>query len=87
MFHVSDRDWRRLCQRHGGRCYYCGSVKPLTMDHVVPVSRGGQHSIGNLLPACGPCNATKHHRTIMEWRLGRRVSMGGEPHPLETFTA
>jgi 5-methylcytosine-specific restriction endonuclease McrA len=88
IYDVSKRDWRRLCLRYGGRCAYCNEVAPLTMDHVVPISRGGVHSIGNLVPACANCNSTKRHRTVMEWRLGRRVSMaGGDSHPLEALTA
>lgn len=43
------------------------------MDHVVPVSRGGWHAIGNILPACRSCNAKKQRRTIAEWRLGRVI--------------
>ncbi len=68
---VSEADWIRLCNRFAGRCAYCGVRAKLTLDHVVPVSRGGQHSIGNILPACGGCNSRKRARFITEWRLGR----------------
>lgn len=74
IFEVTERDWRRLKAQYGGRCAYCHELRPLTMDHVIPVSRGGRHSIGNLVPACGPCNSSKRHRTVMEWRLGRKVT-------------
>jgi 5-methylcytosine-specific restriction endonuclease McrA len=75
VFELSGRDWLRLVNRHGRRCFYCGTCGPMTMDHVLPISRGGHHSIGNLVPACAQCNSTKRHRTIMEWRLGKRVSL------------
>lgn len=75
MFRVSTRDWSRLVQRYGGRCFYCEVEAPMTMDHVVPISRGGTHSIGNLLPACAKCNSSKRHRTVMEWRMNRRVAV------------
>lgn len=68
---VSARDWRRLVQRAGGRCAYCGEVRPLTKDHVIPVSRGGRHAIGNILPACLSCNASKGADFLAAWRLGR----------------
>lgn len=74
-FVVSGRDWKRTVSRHGGKCSYCGTSGPLTMDHVIPISRGGTHSIGNLVPACAKCNSSKRHRTVMEWRLSRRVSL------------
>jgi 5-methylcytosine-specific restriction endonuclease McrA len=66
---VSGRDWRRLCARHGWRCFYCGEHAHLTMDHVVPIIRGGRHSIGNIVPACVSCNSSKSRRFIMEWRV------------------
>lgn len=65
---VSDRDWQRLVNRFGGKCAYCGIDAPMTMDHVVPVSRGGSNTIGNILPACKPCNSSKHARVLTEWR-------------------
>lgn len=70
-FEVTAKDWRRAKQRTAGRCFYCGEARPLTMDHIIPVSRGGRHSIGNIAPACASCNASKNDRVIMQWRLAR----------------
>lgn len=64
---VSASDWVRLKNRHGHRCFYCREQANLTMDHVVPLSRGGAHSIGNILPACLSCNSSKRDRLIVEW--------------------
>lgn len=75
---VSPRDWARELRRMAGACFYCGDVSPkLTMDHVVPVSRGGRHALGNVVPACRRCNASKHDDTVMEWR--RRLSRRKKP--------
>ncbi len=49
-------------------CFYCGSSKDLTLDHIIPLSRGGRHSIGNLVSACNICNATKNAKFITEWK-------------------
>lgn len=69
IFVVTDRDYRRILN---GRCHYCDA--PATeVDHLVPVSRGGRHAIGNLVGACRSCNASKNNRTVMEWRLNRRA--------------
>ncbi len=60
--------WKRRCDK--GACYYCGlSVPPkeLTMDHVVPVSRGGKSTKGNVVPACKTCNTKKKQLLPMEW--------------------
>ena len=69
VYQISAKDWRRELQRHNNRCFYCQSEGVLTMDHVIPASRGGTHSIGNLVPACKSCNSSKRDRTIMEWRM------------------
>lgn len=45
-----------------GRCHYCNlEFKPahLTMDHIVPIARGGQTSPGNVVPCCKNCNQAK----------------------------
>lgn len=65
---VSKKDWNRLVDRHRGCCFYCGESKPLTTEHVVPLSRGGRHAIGNILPVCFSCNSAKRDRFIVEWR-------------------
>ncbi len=71
VFKVTNRDYRRLLQRHDHKCFYCGKSGDLTIDHIIPLARGGRQSIGNLIPACTSCNCSKKSRTIMEWRLGR----------------
>lgn len=62
------RWWQRKIAE--GRCYYCGAVvKPseLTMDHVVPIIRGGRSTKGNIVPACKDCNSKKKYWLPMEW--------------------
>lgn len=73
-FPVSDRELTRLKSRHDGCCAYCGSSENMTIDHVVPLSRGGTHSIGNLLPACGFCNFSKGAKLLTEWRAWKMVN-------------
>ena len=60
--------WKRKCAK--GVCYYCKNpVKPkaLTMDHIVPISRGGKTTKGNVVPACKECNTKKKSLLPMEW--------------------
>lgn len=66
-------DWDRVQRRFGYACAYCGSVRPLQKDHVIPLTRGGDHGEGNIVPACGSCNKSKGRRTVMEWRHRRAV--------------
>lgn len=56
---------RRIFERDGHRCVYCGQVFPhdlLSLDHVEPRRKGGDHSEGNLVTACLPCNRLKGGR-------------------------
>jgi len=53
-----------------GRCYYCGRTLPksdLTMDHVVPLTRGGKSVKGNLAVCCKECNTRKKNLLPLEW--------------------
>lgn len=68
---VTEVDLRRLLDRYGNACAYCGSGHDLTLDHVVPVSRGGRHAIGNLVPACRSCNSSKGPKLLVEFRVSR----------------
>lgn len=56
--------WLSILEVFGGRCAYCLEVKKLTMDHVIPVSDGGQHTSENIVPACQSCNSRKNNRLI-----------------------
>ena len=58
--------------RDGGRCVYCGAAAT-SLDHVVPRSRGGEHSWDNVVSACGRCNHVKADKAVADlgWRLRR----------------
>jgi len=54
-----------------GTCYYCNrnvGKADLTMDHVVPLSRGGKSKKGNIVPACKECNNKKKYLLPIEWQ-------------------
>ncbi|MCX7930160.1 MAG: HNH endonuclease [Chlorobi bacterium] len=58
---------RNILRRDGFSCQYCGTRSaPLTIDHVVPRSRGGNDTWENLVTACVPCNNRKGNRTPEE---------------------
>lgn len=55
-------------QRDGECCAYCGDTGgPFDLDHIVPWSRGGLHTLENLTVACASCNRSKGARTPEEW--------------------
>jgi 5-methylcytosine-specific restriction endonuclease McrA len=53
-----------------GPCVYCGA-RAATVDHIRPLARGGHEAEYNLVPACGPCNYSKHDRLLADWRPDR----------------
>mgnify|MGYP001559615561 CR=1 FL=1 len=61
---VTAEDWLEIVERHKHRCYYCGKRKVLTLDHVIPISKGGKHMKENIVPACRSCNSKKKDRMI-----------------------
>lgn len=50
---------QNVFKRDGFECQYCGTHKDLTLDHIVPSSKGGLHTWTNLVTACKRCNARK----------------------------
>jgi len=48
-------------------CCYCGTKEKLTMEHLMPISKGGDHSENNLFGACFSCNSSKQDRDFKEW--------------------
>ena len=63
---------RNIFVRDKNQCQYCGMKPPkneLSIDHVVPRSRGGQDHWDNLVLACKPCNSRKGDRTPEEARM------------------
>ena len=62
---VSKLDMKRL---YSSSCAYCGATEDITLDHVVPLKRGGSHGIGNLVAACRTCNSSKGAKLLVEWR-------------------
>ena len=49
-----------------GPCVYCG-MEARTVDHIVPLSRGGHEAEYNLVSACGSCNSSKNSKLLTEW--------------------
>lgn len=61
---VTSRQYAEI--RRGGPCVYCGAQAE-SVDHVVPLSRGGAEHVDNLVPACGWCNLSKGNKLLDEW--------------------
>lgn len=75
-------------ERDGYRCVWCGGQPPipesgqnrlpewhLTVDHVVPLSKGGVHAMTNLVTMCNTCNQAKADRLLPGARLTQRIEL------------
>lgn len=72
--HSTD-DIKRQYKAQRGKCYYCGAKVggKYHVDHVVPISRGGDNSPSNLVITCPHCNLSKNDRLPHEWPQGGRL--------------
>ncbi len=61
----TNAEWKILCVSTGNKCLKCEAHPDiLTVDHVIPLSRGGTNNINNIQPLCKACNAKKHTNAI-----------------------
>jgi 5-methylcytosine-specific restriction endonuclease McrA len=72
----------RIFRRDNEECVYCGSTKQLTLDHVIPRSRGGSNSWDNLVTCCHNCNVRKANKTPQE----ANMSMTKKPYEPSFFS-
>jgi len=76
---------REVLRRDNHTCQYCGSRRNLTLDHVVPKSKGGTHSWDNIVTACSPCNSRKGDRTPAQAGMKLRSNPKAPLHPAVAF--
>lgn len=61
---LTQEQWESICKKYDYKCLRCGEVKPLTIDHIIPLSKGGLHTASNVQPLCKSCNSKKHTQSI-----------------------
>lgn len=68
---VTIKEWEAIKKKHGYQCVSCHrqepfsdlSCKTLTMDHIIPITKGGKHEPNNIQPMCIACNLKKSNKT------------------------
>lgn len=65
-FYVSEKEFAKM---YSSPCFKCGKKGEIEIEHLIPVTRGGDNSIGNYVALCISCNRSKHNKTWMEWRV------------------
>lgn len=77
---------REVLRRDKHACQYCGSTKQLTLDHVIPRSKGGKHTWDNVVTACEKCNSRKGDRTPHQAGMILRSTPKAPMHPAVAFS-
>lgn len=71
---ISFDEWISIIKSQDSKCYYCKiKDRNLEIEHVIPLSRGGDHSKGNIVGACAKCNSRKQAIPPEKWakKIGR----------------
>lgn len=61
----------RVIRFYGSKCLKCESTENLTLDHIIPLIKGGRHAVRNMQVLCHSCNASKEARNTKDYRTGR----------------
>lgn len=71
---LTPAEWLAILAEADGHCAYCDKEAKLTLDHVIPLSRGGKHTKDNVVPACLHCNSSKGNKTLEQWAASRSTT-------------
>ena len=72
MSTLNAHEWKEIKKSYGNQCVYCG-VKATTLDHIVPISKGGDNTRDNIVPACRSCNSSKQEKSLLVFMLHRLI--------------
>lgn len=61
------KQWKQIKIKFNNKCAYCGEELPLQQEHFIPLSKGGEYTIHNIIPACRSCNCSKNNKDFFEW--------------------
>ena len=64
---LSIEQWFYILKLFNNECAYCGSKDSIEQEHVISVNKGGKTSLGNIVPACRRCNASKKDNDLFDW--------------------
>jgi 5-methylcytosine-specific restriction endonuclease McrA len=70
---VTAKQWYKIKEEYNYLCAYCNQKKPLAMDHIIPLAKGGRHDIDNIVPVCGSCNSHKSDSSLLMFLYRRTL--------------
>ena len=56
---LTTKEWQQILAESNGCCVLCGVPQDITIDHIIPVTKGGKHTANNVQPLCRKCNSSK----------------------------
>ncbi|HEY5576216.1 MAG TPA: HNH endonuclease [Clostridiaceae bacterium] len=59
--------WEKIKIHFNNKCAYCGKEHPLEQEHFIPLSKHGEYTHNNIIPACRSCNSSKGVKDFKEW--------------------
>ena len=66
---LTDTEWEEIQNEQNSQCKDCDTLCKLTIDHIVPLSKGGHHIKENIQGLCHPCNSSKGNRIALDlWK-------------------
>lgn len=66
----SEKQWNECKLYFNNKCSYCGKNSTLQQEHFIPVSKGGEYTLNNIIPACQSCNSSKNNKSFFDWYSG-----------------
>lgn len=64
---LTAEQWIFIKDVFDNKCAYCGRELPLAQDHFIPLSKGGEYTVNNIIPACKSCNSSKRSEDFFKW--------------------
>lgn len=64
---LTSQQWRDIQASYSHKCAYCGNGGKMTIEHVIPLAKGGTHTAENVVPACLDCNRKKNRLPLLQF--------------------
>lgn len=72
LFDLTKKDIEKIFKRDVV-CVYCNSFNKLSLDHIIPVSNGGDTTFNNIVLACKSCNSSKNNKDVFKWCKSKKI--------------
>ncbi len=74
---VTPKQWQEILAASLGICAYCNQRRPLEMEHIEPLNKGGSHDTDNIAAACRSCNSSKNDTSLAIWLARLAIQLQG----------